>query len=409
MAALTLAKDKIRILLLEGLHANAEHFFRSQGYTNIVSIDHAFDGEELREAISVAHVIGIRSRTKLTAEVLAAAPKLIAIGCFCIGTNQVDTNAAKRLGIPVFNAPFSNTRSVAELVVAEAVMLLRGISEKNILAHQGVWKKSAAGAREVRGKTLGIVGHGHIGSQVSILAQGMGMQVIYYDTRDTLPLGNARACGSLHELLAQSDVVTLHVPAASSTSNLIAEEEIAAMKPGSYLINAARGNVVAIEALTAALDSGHIAGAAVDVFPTEPASNKDEFESSLRRFNSVILTPHIGGSTVEAQENIATEVAEKLVRYSDNGSTAGAVNFVDISLPAHDGKNRFLHIHHNQPGVMEGIMSVFSTRSMNVSAQYLQTDSDVGYLICDIEGDIDSAILTELRAIEGTIRARRLA
>ncbi|WP_042704440.1 phosphoglycerate dehydrogenase, partial [Azospirillum sp. B506] len=325
MTKLSLSKDKINILLLEGVHDNAIDELARGGYASVERLPRALDESELLERIGSVHILGIRSRTHLTAKVFEAAQKLITVGCFCIGTNQVDLKAARRHGIPVFNAPYSNTRSVAELVIGEIIMLMRGIFEKSQLVHGGGWMKSAKDSYEIRGKTLGIVGYGHIGTQVSILAEAMGMQVRFYDTVRKLALGNARACDSLEELLSISDVVTLHVPDTPQTRNMIGERELAAMKKGSHLINAARGQVVDIEALAAAMSSGHVLGAAIDVFPVEPGSDKDEFQSALRGIKTAILTPHIGGSTMEAQANIGTEVAQKLIEYSDNGSTVGAV------------------------------------------------------------------------------------
>ena len=412
MNTMSLSKDKIRILLLEDLHANAERYFREHRYTNGTSLKGALDAEELKKTIEDVHIIGIRSRTKITEDVLKSAHKLMAIGCFCIGTNQVDLNAAKQRGIVVFNAPYSNTRSVAELVVAEIVMLMRGIPERNAAAHEGRWLKNAKGATEVRGKVLGIVGYGHIGTQVSILAEAMGMNVRYYDIVDRLALGNAEPCSSLQELLSVSDVVSLHVPQTPQTDNMISRDEFAAMKKGAFFINAARGSVVVIDALKEALESGHIAGAAVDVFPKEPASKDEEFVSPLRDFPNTLLTPHIGGSTQEAQANIGLEVAERLVKYSDNGSTQGAVNCVEVSLPVQQaGKTtRFMHIHKNVPGVLSSVNNVFSSRGLNINGQYLRTDGEYGYVVVDVDGHIDEAreLRQELEQIAGTLKVRYL-
>jgi len=405
----SLAKDKIKVLLLEGIHENALQEFSDNGYATIDILPHALPEDELIERIQGVHLLGIRSTTKVTEKALAAANRLMAIGCFCIGTNQVNLDTARRAGIPVFNAPYSNTRSVAELVIAEMVMLLRRIPEKTQAAHQGVWQKSASHSYELRGKTLGIVGYGHIGSQLSVMAESMGMHVRYFDIERRLAIGNARTAATLEGLLNVSDVVSLHVPATLQTRNMIGERELRAMKRGSYLINASRGNVVDIDALAIALKDGHLLGAAIDVFPSEPASNQDLFESPLRGLANVILTPHIGGSTVEAQANIGIEVAEKLIKYSDNGSTVGAVNFVESALPVKAGETRFLHIHANVPGVMRRINEVFSSRSLNISAQYLQTDPEVGYVVVDVVGDLEVGdIITDLQAIEGTIKARFL-
>ncbi|MDR3440088.1 phosphoglycerate dehydrogenase [Telmatospirillum sp.] len=405
----SLSKDKIRILLLEGVHENAVREFHDRGYTNVELLGHALDEAELIEKIQGVHILGIRSATRVTDKVLAAANRLFCVGCFCIGTNQVRLDSARRAGVPVFNAPYSNTRSVAELVIGEIVMLLRGISEKSRQAHAGKWLKNAKNSFEMRGKTLGIVGYGHIGSQLSVMAEAMGMRVRYYDIEKKLAIGNAEACSRLKDLLESSDVVTLHVPATPQTKNMIGDKELRAMRKGAYLINASRGNVVVIEALVKALEEKHLLGAAIDVFPTEPGSNAEEFVSPLRNFSNVILSPHVGGSTQEAQANIGLEVAEKLIKYSDNGSTFGAVNFVEVSLPVKAGGTRFLHIHANVPGVMRRMNELFSSRNLNVSAQYLQTDPEVGYVVVDLDGEVDEVeLIGELHALEGTIRARYL-
>lgn len=407
---LSMPKDRIRILLLENIHDSALALLAKHGYTNVERHKGALDGDALRKVLAETHVIGIRSRTKLTKEILEAAPKLMAIGCFCIGTNQVDTDTAKRLGIPVFNAPYSNTRSVAELVLGEIIMLMRRIFPRSNAVHQGQWPKTAEGSHEVRGKTLGIVGYGHIGKQLSVLAEGVGMAVRYVDVIDTLALGNAEPAGSLTELLSMSDVVSLHVPATTATKGMIGAAEIAAMKPGAMLVNASRGNVVDIDALAAALRSGHVAGAAVDVFPEEPASTADEFQSPLRGLENVILTPHIGGSTIEAQAGIGSEVADKLVRYSDNGSTTGAVNFVEVALPSQDRGTRFMHIHRNVPGVLGEINRIFAARGTNILGQYLRTDGEIGYVVVDVDAalEVGMGVRRALEAIEGTIRVRFL-
>lgn len=408
MQTVSLAKDKIKVLLLEGVHQSALDTFRQDGYHQIEFHKKALPQDELLERIADAHIVGIRSRTQLNATVLAGAHKLMAIGCFCIGTNQVDLRAAALRGIPVFNAPFSNTRSVAELVIAETVMLMRGIPHKNTLTHQGGWSKSAEGSYEVRGKTLGIVGYGHIGTQVGVLAEAMGMKVVFYDIENKLPLGNSQQVATLAELLNQSDVVTLHVPETAQTKDMIGEAELAAMKPGAHLINASRGTVVVIEALAQALRSQHLAGAAIDVFPQEPEGSGDEFVSPLRAFDNVILTPHIGGSTLEAQANIGGEVAAKLVKYSNNGSTLTAVNFPEVSLPAHPGKCRLLHIHRNQPGILARINEAFSALGVNIASQYLQTTADIGYVVIDTDSAASQAALEALHQIEGTLRCRVL-
>lgn len=405
----SLAKDKIRVLFLEGVHQSAVEEFRRNGYTQIEQLKVALDEAELIEKIQGVHILGIRSRTRITDKVLAAANRLLTIGCFCIGTNQVSLNSARKAGIPVFNAPYSNTRSVAELVIGEIIMLLRRIPEKSRACHDGAWDKSATNSFELRGKTLGLVGYGHIGTQLSVLAEAMGMKVRFFDIEKKLALGNAQPCATLEELLGISDVVSLHVPSTPQTKNMFGAEQVKAMKPGSYLINASRGSVVDIDALAQGLKSGHLLGAAIDVFPKEPASNGEEFVSPLRGLENVILTPHIGGSTQEAQENIGLEVAEKLIKYSDNGSTVGAVNFVEVSLPVKAGGTRFLHIHSNVPGVLRKVNEVFSQSALNISAQYLQTDPEVGFVVVDVEGAVDEgAVLQQLQEIDGTIRVRFL-
>ncbi len=403
-------KQDIKILLLEGISQNAVDTFRAAGYENIVTHAKSLPEPELRKAIADAHFIGIRSRTHLTAEVLADAKRLLAIGCFCIGTNQVDLEAAELAGIPVFNAPYSNTRSVAELVLAEAIMLLRGVPQKSAQCHRGGWSKSAAGSHEARGKTLGIVGYGHIGTQVGVLAEALGMHVLFHDIETKLSLGNARASIDLDELLAKSDVVTLHVPDTNATRWMIGAKEIAKMKPGAHLINAARGTVVDIDALADALQRGHLGGAAVDVFPEEPKGNDDPLQSPLCGIDNVILTPHVGGSTLEAQDNIGIEVAAKLVRYSDNGRTLSAVNFPEVTLPEHAGSHRILHIHRNVPGVLSKINEIFSERGINIDGQYLRTDPNVGYVVIDVAADSGQAgeLRTALSAIPGTLRTRVL-
>lgn len=408
MATTSLDKSKIKFLLLEGIHSSALDVIRAAGYSQIETIAGALPDDELKRKIADAHFVGIRSRTQLTEDVFAHAPKLVAVGCFCIGTNQVDLNAARERGIAVFNAPYSNTRSVAELVLAEAILLLRGIPEKNAAAHRGGWLKSADNAYEIRGKTLGIVGYGSIGTQLSVLAEALGMQVTFFDVVNKLPLGNARQVQRLHDLLAQSDIVSLHVPELPSTQWMIGAAEIAAMKPGGILINAARGTVVEIEPLTEALKAKKLLGAAIDVFPVEPRTNKDEFQSPLRGLDNVILTPHIGGSTMEAQANIGLEVAEKLVKYSDNGTSTSSVNFPEVALPAHPGKHRLLHIHRNVPGVLSEINRIFSDNHINISAQYLQTNEKIGYVVIDIDAASSDLALEKLADVQGTIRSRVL-
>jgi D-3-phosphoglycerate dehydrogenase len=405
----SLPKDRIKILLLEGVSDTAVNLFEEQGYASITRLPKALDGEALIEALKGVHILGIRSRTQLTREVLEAADRLMVVGCFCIGTNQVDLPAARERGIVVFNAPFSNTRSVAELVMGEIICLLRGVFPKSVAAHAGDWSKSAAGYREVRGRTLGIVGYGNIGSQLSVLAEGFGMRVIYWDVVAKLPLGNASRCGSLDELLHWSDIVTMHVPETQATEGMIGAAEIAKMKAGAIFINNARGTVVDLKALAVALREGRIAGAAVDVFPEEPARNGDVFSTPLQGIDNVILTPHIGGSTEEAQARIGQEVAAKLADYSDTGSTLGAVNFPQVTLPIQATGARFMHVHRNVPGILTGINNIFASRGVNIAGQYLQTDGEVGYVVVDAGATRDgAAILEEMRALPGTIRARIL-
>ncbi len=407
MEKFSLAKDKIKILLLEGLHQSAVQTFKDHGYSNIEYLKTSLPEDELIERIKDAHFIGIRSRTQLTDKVLEAASKLVAIGCFCIGTNQVDLDAALRRAIPVFNAPFSNTRSVAELVLGQIIMLLRGIPQRNAAAHRGEWLKTADNSFEARGKTLGIIGYGHIGTQLGIMAENIGMRVQFYDIENKLVLGNAVQL-DLGSLLKTSDVISLHVPETPQTKNMIGEAELELMKHGAILINASRGTVVDIDALTSALQSKKLAGAAIDVFPVEPKGNDEEFISPLRQFDNVILTPHIGGSTQEAQENIGFEVAGKLVKYSDNGSTLSAVNFPEVSLPEHKGRSRLLHIHKNQPGMLTKINEAFARHNINISGQYLQTVQEIGYVVIDIDSADHELALNELKAIPGTLRARVL-
>lgn len=404
----SLDKSLIKFVLLEGVHTSAVDALNAAGYSNVEYVKTALSGDSLLSAIKDAHFLGIRSRTQLTEEVFAAASKLVGVGCFCIGTNQVDLKSAAARGIPVFNAPYSNTRSVAELVLAEAVMLLRGVPAKSMGCHRGEWTKSAAKSYEARGKTLGIVGYGNIGTQLSILAESLGMDVIFYDVVTKLPMGNARQVDSLSELLRQSDVVTLHVPETPATQWMIGEKELAEMKTGSVLINASRGTVVDINALAESLNSDHLQGAAIDVFPTEPKSNTEIFESPLRGIDNVILTPHVGGSTLEAQENIGKEVAEKLIRYSDNGTTLSAVNFPEVSLPEHPGKHRILHVHHNRPGTLNKINQVFADNSINIGGQYLQTDADIGYVVIEVDEAMSDLALQKVREVDGTIKARIL-
>jgi D-3-phosphoglycerate dehydrogenase / 2-oxoglutarate reductase len=404
-------KSKIKILLLEGIDPSAVESFQQDGYTAVEHHRKALPEAQLLAAIADCSFVGIRSATHLTERVFAHAPRLIGVGCFCIGTNQVSLQAAELRGIPVFNAPFSNTRSVAELVLAEIILLLRDIPARNAQTHRGGWVKAAGGSHEVRGKRLGIVGYGHIGTQVGLLAESLGMQVIFYDIESKLALGNVRSAASLDELLAVSDIVTLHVPETPQTHGMIGASELACMKPGARLINASRGTVVDIPALVDALRSQHLAGAAIDVFPAEPKSAADEFLSPLRGLDNVLLTPHIGGSTEEAQRNIGIEVAGKLIKFSNNGSTLGAVNFPEVSAPEHPGKLRLLHIHRNQPGVLSELNAIFSEQRINISGQYLQTNARIGYVIVDIDDGEHTDVVGIRRRLEGvggTIRTRIL-
>jgi D-3-phosphoglycerate dehydrogenase len=408
MSKVSLPKDKIKILLLEGVHESALETLKNNGYSNIEYLKTSLPEDELVEKVKDVHFIGLRSRTQITERVVESAKKLVAVGCFCIGTNQVDLTATQIRGIPVFNAPFSNTRSVAELVLGTLILLLRGIPAKNAKAHRGEWDKSANGSYEARGKTLGIIGYGHIGTQLSILAEHLGMRVQFFDIEDKLVLGNATQIKTMKQLLNTSDVVSLHVPETAETQNMIGAEEIAQMKDGSILINAARGTVIDIPALETALESGKLNGAAIDVFPVEPKSNHEEFESPLRRFDNVILTPHVGGSTQEAQENIGIEVAGKMAKYSDNGSTLSAVNFPEVSLPGHNKHSRLLHIHKNAPGVLTQINQAFASQNINIAAQYLQTNENIGYVVIDVETDRADDAFAQLTQIDGTIKTRIL-
>ncbi|MDF1762924.1 MAG: phosphoglycerate dehydrogenase [Oleibacter sp.] len=408
MAQTSLDKSKIKFLLLEGVHQSAIETLNAAGYTNIEYLKTALPDDELKEAIKDAHFVGIRSRTQLTEEIFAAAEKLIAVGCFCIGTNQVELKAATKRGVAVFNAPYSNTRSVAELSIAEIIMLMRGIPEKNAECHRGGWSKSADNSFEIRGKKLGIIGYGSIGTQLSVMAESMGMEVFFYDVVTKLSIGNAKQVGSLNELLNMCDVISLHVPETAATKWMMGAEQFAEMKQGSILLNASRGTVVDIDALADALRSKKLLGAAIDVFPVEPRSNKEEFMSPLREFDNVILTPHVGGSTLEAQENIGKEVGEKLAQYSDMGTTTSSVNFPEVALPSNKDVHRILHIHKNVPGVMNAINSILAENDINICGQYLQTVEDVGYVVIDVARDASELALEKIKEVEGTIRARVL-
>ncbi|MGK7344497.1 MAG: phosphoglycerate dehydrogenase [Candidatus Nitrospinota bacterium M3_3B_026] len=407
MAVTSFPKSKISILLLENIHQSAVERFEAEGF-QVELLPGSLDANELKKKIEKAHVIGIRSKTQVTGDVLSSARRMLAVGAFCIGTNQIDLDAAADIGAPVFNAPFSNTRSVAELIISHCVSLTRRIPEKNKAAHEGRWLKTAEGSHEVRGKTLGIIGYGHIGAQVSVLAEAMGMKVVYNDIVDKLALGNATPVRDIDELLAVSDIVTLHVPATPVTAGMMSREKLAKMKDGAYLINYSRGNVVDIDALAGELKSGRLGGAAIDVFPEEPKAKGEVFRSPLQGMDNVILTPHIGGSTLEAQENIGREVAGKLIKFINNGSTTTAVNVPEVELPIHEGRHRILHFHKNIPGVLQGVNTLFAEKGVNVLGQSLMTTPKIGYLVMDVSKDVDKSMLDHLRKIPGTIKTRIL-
>lgn len=399
---------KIKVVLLENIHQDAVRAFERAGFT----VEHhtrAYNDAELIEVAGDAHIIGVRSKSHLTAEFLEAATRLWAIGCFCIGTNQVDLPRAAAKGIPVFNAPFSNSRSVAELVISEIVALHRQLFDRSAKMHRGEWWKSAVGAHEVRGRTLGIIGYGRIGSQTSVLAEGMGLNVIYHDIVDVLPIGNARRADSLEALLAESDVVSLHVPGTPQTKGMIGADELALMKPTAFLLNNARGNVVDVDALADALRHDRLAGAAVDVFPQEPSSNAETFESPLRGLDNVILTPHIGGSTAEAQRGIGQTVSSKLINLMNQGATDTAVNFPEVQLPKlHAQHHRILHYHRNQPGVLGKMHSMIADLGVNIAAQYLQSNDTYAYAILDVDPTHGDELKAQLEQVPGTIRVRTL-
>lgn len=401
-------KEKIKILLLENIHEEAVKAFKAAGYPNVKLLSKALPEEELIKEIEHTHLIGIRSKTRITQKVLAAADKLQAIGCFCIGTNQVDLKSATEGGVAVFNAPYSNTRSVAELIISLSIMLIRRIPDKNAAAHQGIWMKESKGSYELRGKTLGIIGYGNIGSQVSVLAEGMGMHVIYYDIETKLPLGNAVQKRSLEELMGESDVITLHVPASSTTKGMITREVIAQAKKGAILLNYARGNVVDLEALRDALQEGRLSGAAIDVFPSEPEKNGDRFTSPLQQLPNVILTPHIGGSTEEAQFNIGIDVSSKLLRYLESGSSFGSHTVPDLSIPIQDHTHRLLHIHKNVPGVLSEINTALSNKGINILGQYLKTNDQIGYVVLDVNAKMSKQAFDLLSHVKHTIKTRLL-
>ncbi len=401
-------KDKIKILLLEGVHPAAKKLFGEAGYTNVENLNSSLDEKQLLEKIDKVHFLGIRSKTQLTSTVLSKAEKLLATGCFCIGTNQVEMNAAIDKGVAIFNSPFSNTRSVAELVIAHSIYLMRRIIEKNEAAHEGDWLKGSNDCFEVRGKILGIIGYGHIGSQVSVLAESIGMKVIYFDVEPKLSLGNAQQTKNLDELLKKSDIVALHVPGSPSSKNMINEAEILKMKKGAVLINLSRGDVIDIAGLKNALEQNHLGGAAIDVFPDEPKKNKDKFKSPLQGMKNVVLTPHIGGSTMEAQENIGIDVAGKLISFLETGSSVGSLSVPALSLPVQHNSHRLLHIHKNVPGILSKINSILSEMNVNILGQYLQTNNQIGYVVLDVDKAASLQVLNEIKKVKHTIKARSL-
>ncbi|MHB8873295.1 MAG: phosphoglycerate dehydrogenase [Myxococcaceae bacterium] len=407
MTQTSFPKDKIKVLLLENVHPGASELFLAEGF-QVETAQGALEPAQLAERLRDVHVLGIRSKTHVPAEALAEARRLLTVGCFCIGTNQVDLDATNRAGVPVFNAPFANTRSVAELIIAEVVALARQLGDRSRELHEGVWKKVSTRCHEVRGKTLGIVGYGHIGSQAGVLAEALGMRVLYFDVASKLPMGNNHPVQTLGELLERSDFVTLHVPATPQTKEMIGRAELARMKPGSFLLNASRGTVVVIPALAEALREGRLAGAAVDVFPQEPESNSEGFASELRGLSNVILTPHVGGSTEEAQEAIGREVASSLLKFVNAGATTGAVNFPQVEVPPTPGTHRILNVHRNVPGVLGNVNRIVSDLGANIRSQVLATDANVGYLVMDLEQDVSNEVKKAIAALETNIRTRIL-
>lgn len=401
-------KDKIKVLFLENISEKAVQYFKVQGYTDVKKVSGALSEEELIKVIKDVHILGIRSKTFISKRVLDHAKKLQAIGCFCIGTNQVDLKACKQKGVAVFNAPYSNTRSVAELVIGASIMLIRKVIDKNKAAHEGIWNKDAKGSFELRGKTLGLIGYGNIGTQTSIMAEAMGMKVKFYDIETKLPLGNAQPVKTLKELVSTADIISLHVPETNQTKNLISKAVLKQFKQGAILINYARGEVVDLEALTQALKDKHIAGAAIDVFPIEPEKNGDKFESSLQGLSNVLLTPHVGGSTEEAQENIGEDVSIKLYQYLERGVSNGSHTIPSISLPPVDNAHRILHIHNNVPGVLSAINTVMSKNKINIVGQYLKTNEEIGYVVLDVDSKLSKKAIDLLRDVKHTIRVRML-
>jgi D-3-phosphoglycerate dehydrogenase / 2-oxoglutarate reductase len=399
--------DKIKVLLLENIHATAQELIRAEGF-HLETVPRAMKEDELAEKLRDVHLLGIRSKTQVTARALEGARRLLAVGCFCIGTNQVDLEAAKLRGVPVFNAPFSNTRSVAELVIGEVIALARRLGDRSRELHEGRWRKSVAGSIEVRGKTLGIVGYGHIGSQLGVLAESIGMRVIFFDTGSKLPLGNNRACASLAEVLHEADFVTLHVPATPQTKEMIGADQLAAMKKGACLLNLSRGTVVVIAALAAALKSGHLGGAAVDVYPEEPEGDSDTFQSGLAGLPNTLLTPHVGGSTSEAQAAIGREVATSLLKLVNSGATTGAVNFPQVEVPLAPGAHRILNVHRNVPGVLRDINRIVSDRNANIRAQVLATEASIGYVVLDLDNDVSDDVKSDIGKLPASIKTRIL-
>ena len=401
-------KDKIKVLFLENISEKAVQYFKLQGYTDVKKVAGALSEEELIKVIKDVHILGIRSKTFISKKVLDHAKKLQAIGCFCIGTNQVDLKACKQKGVAVFNAPYSNTRSVAELVIGASILLIRKILDKNKAAHEGIWNKDAKGSFELRGKTMGLIGYGNIGTQTSIMAEAMGMKVKFYDIETKLPLGNAQPVKTLKELVSSADIISLHVPETNQTKNLISKEVIKQFKQGAILINYARGEVVDLVALTQALKDKQIAGAAIDVFPIEPEKNGDKFETPLQGLSNVLLTPHVGGSTEEAQENIGEDVSIKLYQYLERGVSNGSHTIPSISLPPVDNAHRILHIHNNVPGVLSAINTVMSKNKINIVGQYLKTNEEIGYVVLDVDSKLSKKAIELLRDVKQTIRVRML-
>ena len=401
-------KDKIKVLFLENISDKAVQYFKQQGYADVKKISGALSEEELIKVIKDVHILGIRSKTFISKKVLDSAKKLQAIGCFCIGVNQVDLKACKQKGIAVFNAPYSNTRSVAELVIGASILLIRKILDKNNAAHKGIWNKEAKGSFELRGKTMGIIGYGNIGTQLSVMAEAMGMRVQFFDIETKLPLGNAQAKKSIKEIVSSSDIISLHVPETSQTKNLINKTVIKQFKAGSILVNYARGEVVDLDALAQAIKDKHIAGAAIDVFPVEPEKNGDAFSTPLQGLSNVLLTPHIGGSTEEAQENIGEDVSIKLYQYLERGVSNGSHTIPSISLPPVDNAHRILHIHNNVPGVLSAINTVMSKNKINIVGQYLKTNEEIGYVVLDVDSKLSKKAIDLLRDVKHTIRVRML-